>query len=492
MRLPEYDTADATELASWVARGDVHPRELVAAALERIEARNGALNAVVHIDAERALDAAERLPDGPFRGVPFLLKDLGAEDAGQPCTSSCAPMKDWRAPRDSEIVTRYKAAGLNVVGRTNAPELGIYGVTESRFRGPCRNPWDTTRTPGGSSGGSGSAVAARMVPVAHAGDGGGSIRIPAAHCGLFGLKPSRGRVPMGPYISESWGGLVVQHVVARSVRDSAALLDCTAGPEVGAPYGVERPERPFLQEVGRDPGTLRIAWTAEPLFGGTTDPENRTAVEEAARQLEALGHVVEERLPPFDREALVRAYLSFVAVGTASELQGIGAHIGRPVTASEVEPVTWLLSRIGHKLTAMEMQGHREAMYAAGRAMGAFFAQHDVLVTPTCAVPPVPIGTFTSSRAELLQLGLLRTLDMGALYRVALEQLAADALSATANTMLFNLTGQPAVSMPLHASPHGLPIGVQAVGRYGDEATLLRLAAQLEPSFVSGMPPGLG
>ncbi|HVV85066.1 MAG TPA: amidase, partial [Kofleriaceae bacterium] len=263
MRFPEYDDHDATGLAALVRGGEVSAAELVEAAIERIEARNPRLNAVVHTSYDRARREAKAPrtgPFAPFAGVPFLLKDLMAEDAGEPSTSSCRLGSGWRATEDSELVARYKRAGLIVVGRTNTPELGIMGTTEPAMRGPARNPWDPTRSTGGSSGGSAAAVAARLVPAAHGGDGGGSIRIPAAHCGLVGLKPTRGRNPTGPIAGEHWAGLVEEHVVTRSVRDAAALLDATSGPDVGAPYQVRDPARPFADEVGQPPGALKIAF----------------------------------------------------------------------------------------------------------------------------------------------------------------------------------------------------------------------------------------
>ena len=494
MRFPEYDDHDATALAALVHTRQVSAAELVEAAIARIEARNPALNAVVHTQFERARREAGAPRPGPFAGVPFLLKDLMAEDAGEPSTSSCRLGSAWRADRDAELVARYKRAGLIILGRTNTPELGIMGTTESAFRGPARNPYDPTRSPGGSSGGSGAAVSARMVPAAHGGDGGGSIRIPASHGGLVGLKPTRGRNPLGPSGGEHWASLVEEHVLTRTVRDTAALLDATAGPDEGAPYQVRDPARPFAAEVGEPPGRLRIAFTPQALFAEANDPACVAAVTEAAALARSLGHEVEEAMPPFDRPALIRAYLFVVAAGVSSDLATAAARAGRPAKASDVEPATWLLFQIARALPAADYVAAIDLIRRTARQVAGFFARYDVLLTSTTARPPVRIGELAPSRAEALQIGVLRALPVRALLMKAVDEMARGPLAATPNTQLFNMTGQPAVSLPLAWNAAGLPIGTQWVGRYGREDVLLRLASQLEAArpWTARRPPLLG
>jgi len=479
--MPEYERYDALGLAELVARGEVSPRELVEAAIARIERDNPRLNAVVHTQFDRAhAEAARELPEGPFRGVPMLLKDLLAEDVGEPSTQSTRLLVGHLHEREAEMVRRFRRAGLVVLGRTNTPEFGIYGVTEPALRGPARNPWDTDHTPGGSSGGSGAAVAAGMVPVAHGGDGGGSIRIPAAHCGLVGLKPTRARNPAGPFSGERWGGLVCEHVLTRSVRDTAAMLDAVSGPDLGAPYHVLPPDRPFAEEVGAPTGRLRIAWTTRALFGKETHPDNVAAVHDAAALAEELGHEVEEALFDYDQAALVRAYFVIISAGVNQGVRAAGEVAGRTPRPADFEPPTWMLKRIADKLTAGEHAHARHTIQAAGRAIAPFFERYDVLLTPTTARPPARVGEFALSGKEKLLLNVLRALPARRLLLKALDDLADNALAATPNTMLFNMTGQPAISLPLSWNSAGLPIGTQWVGRFGDEATLLRLAAQLE------------
>ncbi|MEE8410449.1 MAG: amidase [Myxococcota bacterium] len=476
-----YEQYDALGLADLVRKGEVTSAELVDACIERIEAKNPKLNAVVHQQYDLARQrAAGELPDGPFKGVPFLLKDLGAEEAGQPSTSSCRLFENWRPERDCELVARFKKAGVVIVGRTNTPEFGIYGVTESAMRGPARNPWNPDHSPGGSSGGTAAAVAARLVPMAHGADGGGSIRIPSSNCGLFGIKPTRARNPMGPYTSEGWGGQVCDHVLTRSVRDSAAMLDATHGSEPGSIYQVERPQRPFSDEVGADPGKLRIAFTKETLFGGETHPDCVAAVEDAAKLADSLGHTVGEALPEFDQRTLVRAYLITVAAGVASDVRHGGLMVGRKPRASDVEPATWMLKMVAEATSSADYRWHELAKHKVSRDLGQFFEKWDVMLTPTCAVPPVKIGAFDLKLGEKLQLAFLRLLPFGFLIRAALGQMAKGPFRATPNTQLFNVTGQPAMSVPLFWNDAGLPIGTQWVGRFGDEATLFRLASQLE------------
>ncbi len=492
-RFAEYEAYDALGLAELVRRRQVSAGELVEAAIERIAARNPALNAVVHTRFDRArAEAAAPPPGRPFGGVPFLLKDLNSALTGEPLTDGCRLLARFVPPRDGELIIRHKAAGLVVLGKSNTPEFGILPVTEPLLFGATRNPWQLEHTPGGSSGGAAAAVAAGMVPLAHGSDGGGSIRIPASCCGLFGLKPSRGRNPLGPVLSEGWSGLVQEHGISRSVRDSAALLDATAGPEPGAPFVIQPPERPFLAEVGRDPGRLRIAFTARSLFGETTHLDCRAAVEDAARVCEGLGHLVEEEHPGIDRDALRHAMLAIVAVNTARAIDLAGEAVGRRPTPRDFEPETWLLGQIGRAMGAVDFQAALDALHAGRLALAAFFARHDRLLTPTLAHPPMRVGALAASSGERAVMAVLRATPVKRALRATLERMAAEVFEGTGNTMLANQTGQPAMSVPLWWNAAGLPIGVQFVARFGEEATLFRLASQLEQArpWVHRRPAG--
>jgi amidase len=479
--LHEYTSTDALGLAELVRRRQVTPLELVDAAIARIEALNPRLNAVVHTIYDRARrQASAALPPGPFSGVPFLLKDLLAMDAGVPATGSCRFLSRWVPPHDSELVRRFKAAGLVILGKTNTPEMGILPTTEPELRGPTRNPWDLTRTPGGSSGGSAAAVAARMTPVAHGNDGGGSIRIPASCCGVFGLKPTRARNPLGPDIGEGWHGMVAEHALTVSVRDSAALLDATAGPDAGAPYVAPPRERPYLEEVGREPGRLRIAFTTRSLFGEAVHPDCVAAAKDAARLCEKLGHHLEEGEPPIHRESLRKAFLVILAAETAAEIAQAGVLARQRPSASGFEPGTWFLGQVGRKFNAAELALAVREIHLAGRELGRWFEQHDLLMTPTLASPPPRLGELGPKRSDLAALAVLRVLPLGSALKKALDQLAEEAFEFAAFTEVANITGQPAMSVPLFWNAEGLPIGVLFVGRFGDEATLFRLAGQLE------------
>ena len=481
VRLPEYDRLDATALAALVARGEVTPLELLEAAVERVEARNPRLNAVVHrFDDDARRRAAGIIPAGPFRGVPLLLKDLVAFAEGQPATGSCRLFEGLIAPVDSEIVRRFRAAGFLLFGQTNTPELGILPVTEPRLRGPTRNPWNPDHTPGGSSGGSAAAVAARMVPLAHGNDGGGSIRIPASACGLFGLKPTRARTSFAPAYGDLWAGLVQEHVLTRSVRDSAAVLDAVAGPAPGDPYVAPSPARPFLEELGAPPGRLRVAFDAGSLFGHSIHPDCAAAVRDAARLLADLGHEVVEARPRFGREELVRAYLVIIAAYTRAELEGGCRRAGRPLDLALVEPETAGLAAAGRALSADDLAGAINAAQAASREVAAFFGRHDLFLTATMAYPPARVGAFALGPWDRVQVQAVTRLPFRTLVDRLLRELSGRAFEATGNTMLFNITGQPAASLPLAWNAAGLPVGVQLAARFGDEATLFRVASQLE------------
>lgn len=480
-RLAEYGELDGLSLARLVERREVQPRELVEAAIERIERIDPVINAVILRTFETALERAERnIPEGPFRGVPFLLKDLGVAYAGTPTTAGSRSRSGLVAATNSELVERHLRAGLVVVGKTNVPELGLAPTTEPELHGPTRNPWDLSRTAGGSSGGSAAAVAARLVPMAHASDGGGSIRIPASACGLFGLKPTRGRTPSDAGVGEAWFGLSADHVVSRSVRDSAALLDATRGAWIGAPYAAPPVPRPYRNEVGADPGPLRIAFCPTPLMGSRMDPECDAAVREAAALCAQLGHRVEEAAPPIDAEALTVAFLRLVAADTALQIEEAAAQAGGGAAPEDYETVTWFVGLAGRTLRGTEMASAWREMRRAGRTMAGFFEAHDVLLTPTLARPPWPLGELDPDARERSLLSLLRRAPVRPAVRHVFRQLAETRLELIPNTPLFNLTGQPAASVPLHWTEAGLPVGVQLAARFGEESTLFRLSSQLE------------
>jgi amidase len=480
---PEYANYDGVGLAELVRKGEVAPIDLVEESIRRIDALNPQLNAVVHkmYDQARAT-ALSALPDAPFQGVPFLLKDLVAEYGGEPMRRGSHFFRDYVSPHDTEIVKRYKAAGLLCLGKSSTPELGITPITEPQAFGPTRNPWDLTRTAGGSSGGSAAAVAARLVPLASGGDGGGSIRIPAACCGLFGLKPSRGRTPTGPTASELWQGFAIEHGLTRSVRDSAALLDAIAGPDVGAPYIAPPPARPFLAEVGAPPGRLRIAFTAKPFLGSDVHQDCVQGLHATVKLLTELGHEVVEAAPPIEGLPFAKAFLTVVCADTAATIRDGEALVGRKASYQAFEATTWALYLLGQQMSAAELIQAKWYLQRAGRAISRFFVDYDLLLTPTLAAPPVVNGSLQPKGAEALAMKALGRLNAGPVLRAAkaLESSAASVFAFAPYTQPFNVTGQPAMSVPLHWNEAGLPIGMHFVGRYGDEATLFRLAAQLE------------
>ena len=477
--MTDYADCDATELAARVERGDVHPTELVDTAIAEIEKVNPALNAVVHRmydDAKAA--AASDLPEGPFRGVPMVVKDADGFVRGIPFTESSRFLDGFVPRHDAEALARLRQAGLLFLAKTNLPELALLGTTEPEWRGPTRNPWSLEHSTGGSSGGSAALVAARAVPAGHGGDGGGSLRIPGAHCGLVGFKATRGRIPLGPDHGEGWGGYVQWGVLTRTVRDAAGFLDAMSGPMAGDPYAAPPLPRPLVEEVGRRPEALRIAFTTRPLFGRETHPDYVQAIREVAKTLEDLGHHVEEAHPSFDRDLLVRAYLVQVAVGTCSSIDDFGKLVGRRPQARFFEPGTWLLSQIGRAVPAVEYQHLRDASHQAGRDMAAFHERYDVLLTPAVSYPPVRIGELAISAAERVGLSVLRALPVRAVLRRVLDMLADNNLERTPNTQLFNQTGQPAVSIPAGfqwrsapGSPARRPVrGGRSVGAVGGSA----------------------
>ena len=483
--MPDIDPSlDATALAALIARGEVSATEVLDAAVARLDALNPRLNAVVMDWREQARAQLGTQPpqgrDGPFAGVPFLLKDLGQDVAGMPSTWASRARREVLAGATSSVVRRWQNAGLVVLGKTNLPELALKAVTEPLLFGPCRNPWNLDLTPGGSSGGAAAAVAAGIVPVAGASDGGGSIRIPAAYCGLFGLKPSRGRVSQAPAADEVWEGASCIHVLSRSVRDSAALLDVVAGAEPGDPYGVTPPLRPYALEVGAAPGRLRIGFSVASPLGGAVHPECAAAVERTVHLLESLGHAVEPAVPAIDGLALAQSYLGIYFGHVAAEVRRcIRVHGARP---ADFELDTRAIAAIGASLPAADYVALRARWNGFARALAAFHARYDLLLTPTTAQPPARIGELDTPASQQAALRLVLALGLGGLLRRTgiVDDLARKSLARTPFTQLVNLTGTPAMSLPLQVDAQGMPVGVQFIAAWGREDLLLRLAAQLE------------
>jgi amidase len=455
----DYLAQDAIGLAGLIAGGQISAAEALDAALARSVKVNPALNAITMDLSDRARREASGALAGPLAGVPFLLKDLGPALAGTPTTNSSKLYADDIAAADSPQTALYKAAGLVIFGKTNTPEFGLEPVTEPAMFGPTRNPWDLSRTSGGSSGGAAAAVAAGILPAAHASDGGGSIRIPASCCGLFGLKPSRGRVSYAPK-DEGWGGFSCSHVVSWSVRDSAVLLDIAGQPQPGDPYWTAPPARPFLASAGEDPGRLRIAFTTAAFASDGIDPECAEAVHAAAKLCEDLGHHVEEAAPPIDRAALAAAGV-VISASVAADLDAIAAKRGRPIAADEVEPVTWASYERGRKVSASLYLQSLKTAHGLGRAVAGFFQDYDILICATLGSPAVPVGHLMGDPADP-------------------EGYARRLFAFMPNTQAFNITGQPAASLPLAMGRGGLPIGVQFVARQAEDALLINLAGQLE------------
>jgi amidase len=464
---------DGLGLAELVRTNMVKPEELLEAAIERVERLNPQLNAVVtkmYDEAREAIRAG--LPDdSPFRGVPFMLKETSSPYGGVRFTQASKLFENRIATQDSELVRRYKQAGLVTIGRTNAPEFGCNATTEPRLFGPAKNPWDTTYSTGGSSGGAASVVAARMIPMANGSDGAGSLRIPASCCGVFSMKPSRGRTPAAQHGGELWEGMVAYHAVTLSVRDNAALLDETMGSEIGAPFKIPSPSRPYLDEVTADPRKLKIAWTVK----GAADSVHEdcvAALQDAVKLCQDLGHVVIEDSPEIDYAALQDTNTMMWEVHTAAMLDDIEARLGMTITEEHVEPWTLSLAERGRSITAASFVLHREVNQIATQTLGRFFSRYDMLLTPTLGSPPVKLGYFDT---------------LGLPYEVLLRRIS----EFIPYTWLHNVTGCPAMSVPLYWNAQGLPIGVHFVAAYGEEAILFQLAGQLERArpWRSRVPP---
>ena len=484
MKFTDYLACDATQLATLVARREVGAGELLELALAQLARTQPRINAVCRLmEAEARAQLAGPPSSGPFAGVPFLLKDGVQDVAGLPTGYGSAGMRHVVPTESAHIVRRYREAGLVIFGKTNLPEFALKGVTDSRANGRTNNPWNVDHVPGGSSGGAAAAIASGVVPLAAAADGGGSIRIPAACCGLFGLRPSRGRVSSGPGIGEAWYGASSEGVISRSVRDTARVLDAIAGAEPGDPFAIAPPSEPYAQAMQRPPGRLRIGFTATSPLGTDVHPEAVAAVADAAALLASLGHEVEEAAPDIDGPLLARCYLHiyFGQVPAAmARAYAAGAKRG------EFEPMTRIIETLGKSTSASTLTTHLASWNQHARALAAFHQRFDLLLTPTLAHPPVRHGAGEPPKAQQALLDVLdRTGLLGLFARTGLaastvDKIATDSLQYVPFTQLANLTGTPAMSVPLHWTADGLPLGVQFVAPFGREERLLQLAAQLE------------
>jgi len=469
MRIDEYVEFDGLGLAALVRSGDVTADELLTVALQQAAATDEAIAAVVHVqEAAARASIAAGLPEGAFTGVPFLLKDLGCEAASFPTSMGSRLFDGYRYGYDSELFLRLQAAGLVPFGRTTSPEFGIGATTEAKVYGrPTRNPWNREHVAGGSSGGSGAAVAAGVTPIAHGSDGGGSVRIPASSCGLFGVKPTRALLPDGPASGEGWAGMAIDGFLTRTVRDTAALLDATAGPDVGAPYYAPAMDGTFSAALASGPPRrLRIAVSTRSFTGDAIHPDCVTAVDHTARLCEALGHEIVRAAPGIDIEGFMRAWSNIVACGTHSTVRSRAAALGCTLTDDDTERVTRLACELGASLSGADYIEAIDVVHAIGREMARFLQPFDMLLTATLGEPPAVLGRFTSDRAD----GWADFLE----YRLQ------HVLPYSPFTALANGTGQPAMSLPLWWNAAGLPVGTHVMARAGDDHALLQLAAQLE------------
>ncbi len=465
MDLAEYSRCDGVALAELVNRRKVSPKELADRAEEAVEKVNPKINAVIEVFHDRVEEMkGAPTPPGPFAGVPFLMKDIGSGEAGRKQEFGSRLMKGYVVQKDPFLTMRFKAAGLTLLGRTTTPEFALGASTESALSGDTHNPWNLERMAGGSSGGSAAAVAAGIVPMAHGSDNGGSIRIPASACGLVGLMPSRGRVTLGPDMSETWPGMLQEFLVSRTVRDSAAMLDAVSAPAPGDPFVIRQPVRPYASEVGAPVPPLRIAWTADSWQPETTtDPEIVDAVEDAVSVLEKAGHTLAHASPAFDYETYFKATVDAWSFGLYAGFEMFAAMTGRPLNEETLEPVMLSFYEYSKRLPAGTMFGTELALNGFRRTFGEFFTTYDLLVTPTLVKLPQPLGTYSKMRKDLDYVGFMRLNDSIRIHPPAA-----------------NVTGQPAISLPLGWSRSGLPIGVQFMARFGEESLLLRLASALE------------
>lgn len=469
----DFSNYDALGLAELVRGKDVTPDELLDEAIARVERLNPQLNAVtIKCYEEAKKQIADGLPDGPFKGVPYLLKDLHLLLTGTPTTSSSKLFANNVADHDSTLVARYKAAGMVLYGKTNTPEFGLTTTTEPAMHGKCHNPWNLDHSTGGSSGGAGAIVAARINPIANASDGGGSIRIPASACGVFGMKPTRARNPSGPDRGEGWNGCSISHAVSLTVRDNAALLDATEGAAPGDIYAAPHKKQPFLKEVTTDPGRLKIGFSTRAATGTPVDPECAKAVERAARLLEDLGHDVEETAPDYHPGNVGLALVTFIAAHCTTGLLLRAEALGHELTSDDVEKQTWAFAEMAKEMTATDYARAQIIQQSEARKIGTFFETWDAFIQPTLAMPPAQLGWLDMNSDDM---------------DTYVERIA----QYTPFTAVYNITGNPSMSLPLHWTDAGLPVGTMITGAFGDEATLFRLAGQLETAspWIDKRPP---
>jgi amidase len=480
-----YKAYDGLGLAELIKKKEVQPKELVEESIKIIDSINPKINAVINMLYDKARITANTELTGPFAGVPMLLKDISQEIEGEPITAGSKAFLSYRAKTDSEYVRRLRKAGVMFLGQTNVPEFALVAFTEPVHYGPTRNPWNVHHIPGGSSGGSAAAVASGMVPIAGANDGGGSIRIPAAYCGLFGLKPTRGRTPVGPNYGRSWQGASSEHVLTRSVRDSAAMLDQLHGHEKADAFHAPPFKESYLNAAGTPlERNSRIAFSVKSPIGTDVHPDCREAVLKTASLLESMGHEVEETGAPVDGYKIAKSYLTMYFGETAAQLKSLEGVLGRKATFSDVEPTTWLLGLLGKATTAEEFVLSLREWDKAALQMETFHEKYDFYITPATAFPPAQIGELQPSASEKLLISAAGKMRLGGLLKKIgiVEQIAYQNLARTPFTQLANLTGQPAMSMPLHLTSKGLPVGVQAMAARGREDLLLQLAGELEQS----------
>lgn len=481
MTIADFGSYDGLGLAALVREKKVTPLELAEACIARVDRVNPQLNAVVTRMDDKARAQAKQPLDGPFAGVPFFIKDLVQPVEGVRFTRGSRYFANDVPDHDSELIKRYRKAGLVLLGKTNTPEFGVTPFAESELLSPAKNPWSTKHNTGGSSGGAGAVVGSRIAPMAHGGDGGGSIRIPASCCGVFGLKPTRARTPVGPDSTEGWFGFALDHALTRSVRDSAALLDATHGHEVGAPYAAPA-SGPFLPEVSKDPGKLRIAFCKTPHLPGKPHRDVLDAADDAARLCASLGHQVDEVRLPIDADQFALDFTTLVAISTACDLRDFAEQFGRPTRREDFELGTWIISMLGGTLSGVTVERARRRLQRMSRDVQTFLHQYDVLLSPTLGLPPPIIGSLQPSNLEARAQSLIAAANLNAVLRIPqlVQSIARKIFAFIPYTPLANVTGQPSMSVPLWWNREGLPIGSMFTARFGDEATLFRLAGQLE------------